>query len=307
MVKTGHLGLGARKNPRDEIERRGYLPPAPYKLDVEIIRMSDLRARVTNDHLRSVHRIEFYMLICVTRGECAHTIDFQQILCKQGSFLVLRPSHTEQFDLEHDWDGWLVLFRPEFLFPLQSTQKSDDLDLVSILLSLPDHLALQELEYRMVTDVMSQMFDDSTNQASPTERNALIRYQLSALLLRIEILHRQQLLQKHASLLEAQRFNRFQQCVEQHFAKWRQVREYASALGCSEKSLTRATREVAGITAKTFIAARVNLEAKRLLVHTALPVAMIADSLGFDEPTNFIKFFKLEAGCTPAEFRRRHR
>jgi AraC-like DNA-binding protein len=168
-------------------------------------------------------------------------------------------------------------------------------------------LALQELEYRMVTDVMSQMFDDSTNQASPTERNALIRYQLSALLLRIEILHRQQLLQKHASLLEAQRFNRFQQCVEQHFAKWRQVREYASALGCSEKSLTRATREVAGITAKTFIAARVNLEAKRLLVHTALPVAMIADSLGFDEPTNFIKFFKLEAGCTPAEFRRRHR
>jgi AraC-like DNA-binding protein len=47
------------------------------------------------------------------------------------------------------------------------------------------------------------------------------------------------------------------------------------------------------------------LEAKRLLAYTTLPIALIGDRLGFDDPTNFVKFFKREAGCTPGEFRRR--
>jgi transcriptional regulator GlxA family with amidase domain len=60
-----------------------------------------------------------------------------------------------------------------------------------------------------------------------------------------------------------------------------------------------------GMTAKAFIAARIVLEAKRLLVHTDLSVATIAEKLGFHEATNFSKFFRREADSTPAEFRRR--
>jgi TctA family transporter len=35
--------------------------------------------------------------------------------------------------------------------------------------------------------------------------------------------------------------------------------------------------------------------------------AAIGDRLGFDEPTNFSKFFRRVEECTPAEFRRRQR
>jgi len=62
-----------------------------------------------------------------------------------------------------------------------------------------------------------------------------------------------------------------------------------------------------GMTAKAFIAAPINLEAKRLLAHTDLLVAIIAEKLGFEEATNFSKFFKREVACTPAQFRRRLR
>jgi AraC-like DNA-binding protein len=75
-------------------------------------------------------------------------------------------------------------------------------------------------------------------------------------------------------------------------------------LGCSEKSLMRAVREAAGVSAKRYVSQRVALEAKRLLAHTSLPVATIADRLGFDEPTNFVKFFRREAGAVPGAFRR---
>ena len=71
--------------------------------------------------------------------------------------------------------------------------------------------------------------------------------------------------------------------------------------------MARAVTAVRGTTAKAVIAARINLEAKRLLVHTDLAVAGIAQKLGFDEATNFSKFFKLEVGCAPAEFRKRQR
>ena len=74
-------------------------------------------------------------------------------------------------------------------------------------------------------------------------------------------------------------------------------------LGCSVKSLNRAALEVAGISAKKLLVARVVLEAKRLLAHTTLPVAAIGDQLGFDEATNFVKFFRRETGSTPGAFR----
>jgi AraC-like DNA-binding protein len=57
------------------------------------------------------------------------------------------------------------------------------------------------------------------------------------------------------------------------------------------------------MSAKAFISKRINLEAKRLLAHTDLPVGVIAEKLGFQEATHFSKFFKREARCTPKEFR----
>ena len=72
----------------------------------------------------------------------------------------------------------------------------------------------------------------------------------------------------------------------------------------AEKTLTRICSAVAGVGAKAFIASRLALEAKRLLVHTEMPISAIAQRLGFDEATNFTKFFRSIEGCTPGDFRR---
>ncbi|MDQ1923375.1 helix-turn-helix domain-containing protein [Massilia pseudoviolaceinigra] len=93
--------------------------------------------------------------------------------------------------------------------------------------------------------------------------------------------------------------------VEERFAQWHPVADYAGELGYTEKTLARAVMASMGMSAKVFIATRIALEAKRPLVHTDWSVLNIAEQLGFDEPTNFSKFFKREAGCTPMQFRRR--
>ncbi|MCY1550228.1 HTH-type transcriptional activator RhaR [compost metagenome] len=151
------------------------------------------------------------------------------------------------------------------------------------------------------------MREDTLINAPKEDVHALLRHQLHALLTRLSILQGRR--QAAGSLVSpaSQRFQRFQQLVEERFPQWHQVADYASHLGYTEKSLARAVTASMGITAKAFIAARIVLEAKRLLVHTDLAVSTIGDRLGFDEPTNFSKFFKREEACTPAEFRREQR
>jgi len=77
-------------------------------------------------------------------------------------------------------------------------------------------------------------------------------------------------------------------------------------MNVSEKKLTNATKKIAGRTPKELIDDRVMLEAKRLLTHTNHSIKEIGYELGFEEPTNFIKFFKKHAAKTPIEFREMH-
>jgi len=199
----------------------------------------------------------------------------------------------------------MILFRPEFL--LSSPTAVSDLQLVTGLGSLQEHMSLSESHLQIVTKTIAQMEIDGQLYASAADVNALLRYQLYALLLRLSISQETQEPQSSSAPRSLRRFRQFQQLVESKFTKWHQVATYARALGCSEKSLTRATSEVAGLNAKALIAARISLEAKRLLAHTALSVSSIGESLGYYETTNYIKFFKREVGCTPTEFRRRQR
>ena len=92
--------------------------------------------------------------------------------------------------------------------------------------------------------------------------------------------------------------------LERDFRHAHQVGHYSQRLGVAERSLSRSTQRVLGLTAKEVITARVLLEAKRLLVYTSDPVAQIGYSLGFDEATNFAKFFRREAGMGLQAFRR---
>jgi len=284
------------------IKRLGYLPRAIYPLDLEAFTMSELRERDRSEEVRATHQYEFHTLVCVTQGTCTQVIDFEPIRCAPGSLLAIRPGQAHNFGRDEDWDGWNVLFRPEFVLLVSGATRS--LKLAVDLQRLPEHIALDSKQLGTVTRSIEQMHADAQLEAPIDDVNALLRHQLHALLTRLSILHGRQQAQEPVMSPALQRFRRFQQLVEERFAQWHQVADYANRLACTEKSLTRAVTATVGTTVKAFISARIVLEAKRLLVHTDLPIAAIAEQLGFDEATNFGKFFRREVGDTPAEFRR---
>ncbi len=77
----------------------------------------------------------------------------------------------------------------------------------------------------------------------------------------------------------------------------------ARELGYTPRTLSRATHAATARSAKQFIDDRVILEAKRLLAHSDSPAATIARHLGFDDDTNFTKFFRRHTDTTPGAFR----
>ncbi|MEP1982064.1 MAG: helix-turn-helix domain-containing protein, partial [Maribacter dokdonensis] len=98
-------------------------------------------------------------------------------------------------------------------------------------------------------------------------------------------------------------FIAFKNLVEQNYATTRNVKDYAEMLTITTKHLNEIVKEFTLDTAKTFIDGYVILEAKRSIVSTDNGFKEIAYEIGFDELTNFTKFFKKNTGVSPKTFR----
>lgn len=95
--------------------------------------------------------------------------------------------------------------------------------------------------------------------------------------------------------------------VEAGFRREKKVSAYAERLGIPEKRLQSVTAEAFGKLPKRLIDERVCLEAKRLLLFGGATIKEISFELGFDEVTNFVKYFRKHSGSAPSEFRIRYR
>ena len=305
--------LHKSRSPRRPVTPVAYQAPSDYALDVELYPAAELRRRVGDADARGLERIDFHCLIYLTAGRYAHVVDFETEAMTPGSLLFLQPGQVHRFGDLSGCDGWLLVFKAELL-PTRAeslahpgADKSvDELELER-LGDLPrSHLRLASATRRAVTETLERMADDARRPASRA-LNLLLRSQVQSLLMRLWL---------DAAAFEAddriepvvlRRYRRFRAAVERDFMRWHGVAAYADRLGCSEKSLARAALEVTDRTAKAVITDRLVLEAKRLLAHTLLPVAVIGDQLGFAEATNFVKFFRREAGSTPGAFRAKQR
>ena len=83
------------------------------------------------------------------------------------------------------------------------------------------------------------------------------------------------------------------------------VAELAQICGLSRRQLTRAFHEETGRTISAFVQDLTLERARRLLLETELPVAVIGAKVGFATPSAFGGAFRRATGETPRAFRAR--
>lgn len=277
-----------------------YTPVCRPGVGMQMTTLGEMIKYVALELLATPHRLDFHQIMLVTEGTGSYAIDSCHFPCHVGTLLWTRPNQVVQSLPGPGMDAEIIMFTEEF--PLRMSARMGMLDDVL----RPSHwqLSLHELRsFRRVVDLLHVEFrrpDDGLGEE-------LLKHLLAVTLLRIDQMCRLRHKDTAAPALSdknGELFLRFRRELDRSFHSTRLVEDYAAALNCSARALSRACRAVADTSAKDLIDARVALEARRLLAHTDLPINAIARQLGFSEVTNFGKFFARRVNMTPGAFRR---
>lgn len=251
-------------------------------------------------NLRIPHRASFYSIIWFEKGSPVHTVDFSTLTVKPDSFLFIRKDAVQFFDQLNAFESRVLIFTDAFfcenendyLF-LQSNALFNDLNSNKDSSNIQANSSMREIWALM---------EEEAKQSADLFQPGLLKNYLSNFILLAERERQKSGYQPVQHGIYLDHLTAFKNYLEKDFRKEKSVGYYAQKLFVSDKVLTHALQNTAGKTPKQLIDERILLEAKRLLVHGNGSGKIIGLSLGFDEPTNFNKFFKKHTGKTPSQF-----
>lgn len=99
--------------------------------------------------------------------------------------------------------------------------------------------------------------------------------------------------------------HRFLQLLNKEGRTKHPINFYADRLCISPNYMSTIVRRESDMTVLQWIDRALVREAKVLLFHTQMPVAEVAETLGFATPSFFIRFFRQQTGLTPLQYRKR--
>lgn len=272
-------------------------------LELEIISIKDLYSK-SKKQLTLPHRTDFYHVIWIEKGSPTHLVDFHPVKMPKNSILFINKSQVHLFDSSEKYDGKLILFTDRFL-----SKNQEDVDFLNSTILFNDLLETIPLQLdgikRNLDSLVELIRAELANGNDALQRDILQNY-LHNFLLLCDREKRRQGFRKIPKGADRDYSILFTSLVNKHFSKVRSVHEYAEMMHVPQKRLSRATAHVLGKSPKEIIRERMLLEIKRLLVHTNKSIKEIGFDLGFNEPTNFIKYFRQQSGQTPSEFRETH-
>ncbi|MEM9673108.1 MAG: helix-turn-helix transcriptional regulator [Bacteroidota bacterium] len=276
-------------------------------LGIEVVNFTqllDALKKTKNHDPFSVHRIEFFLILIVTKGSYSHFVDFTFYTLSEGCALFVAKNQIHHFTRKiQSCEGFCIIFRSLF-----NDNKDHFLSNILRLNRLFNYrlespiIPQKEIGEDHFIDIATALYYEYTfsNNFAKTD---ILRSLLQVLLLKAERAKEFQSVRGiKAHWLEI--FNKFKELLEREYINTRKSRVYASKLFVSYKFLNEIIRRVSGKTAKVFIDDFVTIEIKRYLVSTPLSIKEVSYKTGFEEPANMIKFFKKRTGKTPLQFRR---
>ncbi|MCG9739829.1 helix-turn-helix domain-containing protein [Shewanella insulae] len=247
------------------------------------------------------HRVGVFCIIYIEKGKGEHLIDFQSYQYQAPSIIFVNKAQIHAFDQRDCVEGKLVVMTQAFFSASSANIRTSYF--------VPVHLSLTALPVLPLSHDVDESFQVFTSEMSKSLRegsdsHVIVQLLLSALMLKFAK-HRESQL-THISGQQKERFKEFLHCVDSHYTHVREASLYADLVHSSYKCLNELCKSCCGHTAKELIDFRIILEIKRKLAMDGKSVQQVAFEMGFDDITNFIKYFKRRTGETPAAFKRKH-
>ena len=256
------------------------------------------------DLLTEPHRANFHHIIWFQSGTGTHLIDFKPIKILPNSLVFVAKNKVQRFDPIGDFKAKIILFTDAF-FGLSETDARFLRDTILFNDLFDDtQVRLNKLD-KVFSDYLN-MIEEESKKINDHFQHHLLKNLLYNFLLLAERKRRNQGFTEVKKGADLDYTLLFKDLLNSNFRKVKQVSFYSRELNVTEKRLNMATSKTLGMTPKDLIDQRIILEAKRLLSHTHISIKEVGFELGFDEPTNFIKYFKKHCNSTPVEFREKY-
>ncbi len=270
----------------------------------EIIKIEELLRRDLDHDIGKNHIVQFYIIFFIYEGRGYHTIDFTDYKYKKGTVLLVRKDQIHKFFRSPDVKGYLLLFTEEFIVShLNRMEALKSMQLFNDLLSFPKIELKVEEEYSDFAILVKQLekeYNFKDDYSIGITRSVL--HIVITKLFRIK--SKDGLFMRKGKYLS--QFLEFQNLVEENCFTSKKVQFYAQKLGVSTKTLNNIVKSIVNKAAKAFIDEITILQIKRLLITSDYSIKEIAYTAGFEDPTNFFKYFKKFTGSSPEVFRQAH-
>lgn len=270
-------------------------------LEFEITDIQALYNQCT-DALIKPHRTNFYHILWIQKGKNKHTIDFNTMELQSNSLLFVNKNIVQVFDKKSKLQGKAIFFTDAFFC---KSEKDNHYLISNPLFNNPNSIAQIKLDddFKSLLTMLFQLLEIELQKEKDDYQSDILKKHLHTILLLSEREYQKQFLSDFKINTDNDLVLQFKRNIENLFRTQKKVSDYSGQMGVSEKRLNQATTNVLGKSPKEIINDRIILEAKRLLVYTSSNIKEISYFLGFEEPTNFIKFFKKHNNSTPIAFR----
>lgn len=251
------------------------------------------------------HRHNYYEILYFKESGGNHEIDFASHPVVANSLHFISPEQVHLLRREKHVTGFVLSFSKDFCYA--ETAGIEFIDSFPFF-NNPYSASIVRLKGKeqkniaeLIAKIQTEYFSSGEDKA-----NVLSSY-LTILLVTAKRLYEPQSNSGKPMPARSELTRKFKQAVEKHFIKVKSVNEYSEMLSITSGHLNDTVHHDTGRTASEIIHERIILEAKRLLYRSEKSVKEIAHSLGYDDPSYFVKFFKSHAQDTPENFRKRIR
>ena len=251
--------------------------------------------------VQKLHRHDFFFILALQNGRGSHEIDFIPHKVYNNSVSFMRPGQVHQLQLEAGCTGYLMEFNSAFYHPkgkfsAQRLRKASNKHFCQINSSRFEKL------YTILKNIYQEYIGKEEGYLDVIKANLdiflieFIRQSMNS-----------ESSSKNTSPYILERLEEFLELLEIHITTHKQVSHYTTLMNLSTYQLNEITKATIGKTSSALINEHIILEAKRNLLATANQIKDIADQLGYEDVSYFIRFFKKHTGYSPEVFRHNSR
>ncbi len=263
--------------------------------------LQSLFQRKLNHLLTESHRLGFYLIMIIEKGNGTHSIDFNEYKYSNGSIFTIGKNQIHKYAINKDTKGYQIVFTDDFMVKYYDEKQVFNSQLPFNDAVYSPKYQLAENQLNEILGIVQNLYFEYHNTNDDDYKSPIIRSGLHVLLMKLERFKQQEVPRKMDANFSY--FFRFKKLVDEKCFLTRNVTDYCNELSFNQKRLNLITKSILNKTAKEFIDDRTILEIKRLLSNTNSPIKEIAYKAGFDEPTNLVKYFKNHTTISPSDFR----